>query len=43
MNYDTTDHPLWNLEPEESSERDYFDEADLMYSEYKLEKLKEDD
>ena len=36
MNFDTVDHVLWPFEDEEEIE--LFDEADMMYAEYKLEK-----
>lgn len=36
MDYDACDHILWPYEPDD--EHDPYDDADLMYAEYKLEK-----
>ncbi len=38
MNFDTTDHVLWPYEPDLTNNYDEYDEADIMYSDYKLEK-----
>jgi len=37
---DDSSHILWPYEPEPTPSRDEFDEADLECSEYKLEKLR---
>lgn len=38
MNYDTTNHILWPFEDEIDDVWNEFDEADLMFAEYKLSK-----